>query len=56
MHVNKRGVRDGGHYAGNRMVADRGRMAVGNVGGIVAAVAAGGSGGGVGDVNARVLA
>jgi hypothetical protein len=52
-------ARDGGCYAGNRIVvADRGRMVAVNVGGIVVAVAisGSGSGGGVGDVNARVLA
>ena len=45
------------HYAGNRIVvANRGRMAAVNLGGIVTAVAVGGSGGGFGVVNARVLA
>ena len=48
-------MRDGGCYAGNRLlVADRGRMATVNVGGIVAAVAVRSSGGGFVDVNATV--
>ena len=64
MHFDKGGgwgrlvrARDGGRYAGNRIViADCGRMAIINVGGIIAAVAIGGSGGGFGDVDAHVLA
>ena len=49
--------RDGGWYAGNRIVvADRGRMAAIDIGGIVAAVAVGGSDGGFGDMDTPVLA
>ena len=50
------GARDGGRYASNRIiVADHGRMAANNDGGIVVAIAGSGSGGGFGDVHARVL-
>jgi hypothetical protein len=52
------GARDGGGYAGNHIVvANRGRRAAVNVGGIVAAVAVNGSSGGFGgDVDTPVLA
>ena len=52
------GAKDGGGYAGDHnVVADCGRMAAINVGGIVTAVAVGGSSGGIGgDVDAGVLA
>ena len=50
-------MRDGGCYAGNPIViADCGRMAAINVGGIVVAIAIGGSVSGFGDVDACVLA
>ena len=51
------GAREGGRYAGDRIdVADRGRMAAVDVGGIVTAVAVGSSGIGFRDIDARVLA
>ncbi len=51
------GTRGDGRYAGKHIfVANFGRMATIDVGGIVVAVAVGSSGGGFGDVNARVLA
>ena len=51
------GVRDSGCYAGHcNVVANQGRMAAINIGGIIAAVAVSGSGGGFGGVDARVLA
>ena len=51
------GARDGGCYAGDRIVvANCRRMATVDIGGIVVAIAVGGSGGVFGDVDARVLA
>ena len=51
------GARDGGCYADDHaIVANHGRMAAIDVGGIVAAIAVGSSGGGFGDVNVCVLA